>query len=718
MQIFRFDTFEFDPQAAELRRRGIKLRVYGQPTEILTMLLKRPGEVVRREELRARLWPADTFVDFEHSLNAAVNKLREALGDSADKPKFIETIPRRGYRFIARVEATTNGQPSSIELSSAPVSDAGTAAAGFTDGRSFTKRRSWLLVPSGLALLLMLGAATVIYRYSIASRSPHVDLQHMTMTRLTDTGNVGKVAISPNGQYLAYVSRDSKGESSLWARQIATDSPVQILAPSQGLYRAITFSADGNYVYFVRNNEGYSVPITGGAPVQIVHNTMGGIAASTDGKKLAFYHQPPLAPQSELLVANSDGTNPHVIAEHSRSSGLVFQAIMPPSWSPDGKLIAMPLGRDADSTVGIYPVAGGAPRIIPFPGFVVSALWLPDQKGLLVSSDPSATAISAGVPAQLWLLPYPEGSPQRLTYDLDAYRSTSLTSDGKLLAAVQVQVSYTVFVGPAGDPDKSHSISPGKLDGIGLRWMPDGSLLSQNVTSQFSILAPETKERVPLFQDDVFSGNFSVCKNGRFIILMKQQLGNHSTIWRVDSTGGNAKQLTQGPADMSPYCSPDGKHVVYVGASEKSYRAMKIRVDGGPPVVLSDGGDVLALQYSPDGHQVADLEAAKNDKVVLVIRDAETGKASKTFAVFSPQGTFNSGGWDLEWTPDGRAIDYTREENTAVNLWSQPLSGGPARQITHFPDQIVCFDWSPDGKRIAFTRKTDSRNVVLFSNFH
>jgi TolB-like protein/DNA-binding winged helix-turn-helix (wHTH) protein/Tfp pilus assembly protein PilF len=96
--------FEFDPRAGELRKQGIKIKIQGQPVDILAVLLEHAGDVVTREELRAKLWPADTFVDFEHSLNAAVNKLREALGDSADNPRFIETLPRRGYRFITQVD--------------------------------------------------------------------------------------------------------------------------------------------------------------------------------------------------------------------------------------------------------------------------------------------------------------------------------------------------------------------------------------------------------------------------------------------------------------------------------------------------------------------------------------------------------------------------------------------------------------------------------------
>ncbi len=100
----RFGVFEFDPRAGELRKQGMKLKLQGQPIEILALLLKRPGEVITREELQKKLWPSDTFVDFEHGLNAAVNRLREAFGDSAEEPRFIETVPRRGYRFVASLE--------------------------------------------------------------------------------------------------------------------------------------------------------------------------------------------------------------------------------------------------------------------------------------------------------------------------------------------------------------------------------------------------------------------------------------------------------------------------------------------------------------------------------------------------------------------------------------------------------------------------------------
>src|ERR1700674_3864796 len=110
--ILRFGVFEVDVRAGEVRKQGVRIKLQEQPFHVLTVLLQRPGEVVTREELRNQNWPADTFVDFDNSLNTAINKLREALGDSGDSPRFVETLPRRGYRFIASVtgvDGTTRG---------------------------------------------------------------------------------------------------------------------------------------------------------------------------------------------------------------------------------------------------------------------------------------------------------------------------------------------------------------------------------------------------------------------------------------------------------------------------------------------------------------------------------------------------------------------------------------------------------------------------------
>src|ERR1700692_205888 len=118
--IQRFGVFEVDVRSGELRKQGVRIKLQEQPFHILTVLLQRPGEVVTREQLRSENWPADTFVDFDNGLNTAINKLREALGDSAESPRFIETMPRRGYRFIAPVtgpDGTARGSAPGVSAS-------------------------------------------------------------------------------------------------------------------------------------------------------------------------------------------------------------------------------------------------------------------------------------------------------------------------------------------------------------------------------------------------------------------------------------------------------------------------------------------------------------------------------------------------------------------------------------------------------------------------
>src|SRR6185369_5708939 len=119
-RLLQFGIFEVDLKAGELRRNGSKVRLQEQPFQVLTVLLEQPGEVVSREELRNRLWPADTFVDFDHSLNAAIRRLREALGDSADSPRFVETVARRGYRFLAPVDGIPSRTQPEVAEAAAP----------------------------------------------------------------------------------------------------------------------------------------------------------------------------------------------------------------------------------------------------------------------------------------------------------------------------------------------------------------------------------------------------------------------------------------------------------------------------------------------------------------------------------------------------------------------------------------------------------------------
>jgi DNA-binding winged helix-turn-helix (wHTH) protein len=203
---FRFGVFELDPQAGELRKNGMKVRLQGQPVEILVILLERPGETVTREELQEKLWPADTFVDFEQGLNNAMNRLRAALDDNAQVPRYVETVPRRGYRFIASVSFRSDRIAELLQSNEARVNEQGVQPR-HSKPMSFekAKERRWLWFAGIVAVLIM---AVVLRR--LGERDPGQQIESRRQITASSTDDpVFRAALSADGKYLAYT--DSHG---------------------------------------------------------------------------------------------------------------------------------------------------------------------------------------------------------------------------------------------------------------------------------------------------------------------------------------------------------------------------------------------------------------------------------------------------------------------------------------------------------------------------
>ena len=369
--------------------------------------------------------------------------------------------------------------------------------------------------------------------------------------------------------------------------------------------------------------------------------------------------------------------------------------------------------RKTDDVLILYPVAGGAPTIIPLQYPAGGAKWLPDQSGLVLTTSDSTTG-----PWQVWIKPLPTGKSQRLTNDLDTYLSPSVTSDGALIAAVQIQTSLTIFVAPASKPDQGMPIRTGKSEGTGLIWTRGtGTLLSQSQAGEFSSLTPDGKERVALFKDEAI--DFNLCGDAH--LILNRWKGDSGTIWLSDMAGRSAKQLTDGTFDHAADCSPDGKSVIFIRRVGSHHQLFKRDTLESTPKQVSKREDLYfaGLRYSPDGRSIADIEYDDNDNGTLVIRNAETGEPAKSFAM--PAGyepPWGSLQWILRWTPDGKTLTYTlwKGLGSPTNLWSQSVAGGPPRQITNFPDSVIAYDWSPDGKQLAYTRSSSTRDVVLISN--
>src|SRR5690349_12813060 len=316
-----FGPFEVDPAAGELRKRGVRLHLSGQPFQILLTLLAHSGEVVTREQLREQVWGETTFVDFEHGLNAAMNKLRRALGDSAEKPRYIETVPGRGYRFIGIPEPDHVAPVFPLNVSIVPE-------------QRRERRRSgiwrWLALAAVL-VVISLALVWLFHRSSVSS--PSWKITPLT----TDAGLSNAPALSPDGKLVAYSSdRDLSGKRDLYIQQVAGGQPIRLTFDGEG-NTTPDFSPDGSEIVFHSNRDGggiYEIPAFGGEARLLARE---GLTPkfSSDGSQIAYWigdeHVAyPVPGSGSVWVVPVAGGPP-------RQIGPNFTSARYPIWSPDGK---------------------------------------------------------------------------------------------------------------------------------------------------------------------------------------------------------------------------------------------------------------------------------------------------------------------------------------------------------------------------------------------
>jgi DNA-binding winged helix-turn-helix (wHTH) protein len=349
----RFGTFEIDPARQELFKRGVPVHLQDKPFQVLAFLLEHPGEIVTREELQKRLWPNGTFVEFDKGLNTAVKKLRQALLDSADSPVYIETFPRRGYRFIAPITSDSfyepNGKAGSIDgrdtagqngaNASGRVSEGVSGSEGGVSGRLTDMR--YMVFAAGLLVALAGIAIFVRYRPPAAASVA----QGMSLTRLTQNGKIREMAISPDGRYVTFALREGPTQS-LWLREVPSGNELQLLAPDTVNFSGLEFSPDGASVYFIRSektNPYYSylckMPSAGGSVEQLIRDADSPVSFSPDGKRFVYTREYPSRDITEVRIADRDGANDHALLEIP--GHLVYEAGA--TWSPNNKSIAVPI---------------------------------------------------------------------------------------------------------------------------------------------------------------------------------------------------------------------------------------------------------------------------------------------------------------------------------------------------------------------------------------
>ena len=612
------------------------------------------------------------------------------------------------------ITATLAGQTSTGEVSAGRT----TSSTGVILGEIKQHKRGFVLLLLGL--LIVAGALAFVWKKFLNPVRAE-PFRAMNITRLTTGGKIGNAAIrgytsiSPDGKYVVFRTTEA-GKDSLWVRQVSTGSLVKIVPDLGGKIGGTTFSRDGEFVYYslFDNPLGtlYQVPVLGAAPRRIMSGVTSPVTFSPDGKQLAFVR--PSASQSDLIVANTDGTGERTIA--TRRLPAYFAHGGGPAWSPDGQSIVCGAGSytgNLSATLVSVPAGGGAEKPITSENWasVSRVLWLGDGSGLIVAAVPAL--ISAGT--QLWYVSYPGGEVRRVTNDLNAYGTSSLglTADSKTLVTVQADKSAQLWVVvPGDDPSKAKQITTGKYDGDSLAWTTDGKILytapSGEQSDVWTIDADGAASR-QLTSDTYAEGLGCVSADGRYAVFNSNRSGNFN-IWRLNLASGEQKQLTDGAeTDSQPGCTPDGQWVVFRSLRQGKFTFWKVPLLGGNPEQISDKSSTWAA-VSPDGKLVAlryfDDQANANKIAVVPFAGGEPVKTLDVAASYRDVG--------LGWTPDSRSIIYADTRDNADNIWSMSVDGGGSKQLTRFNAGLIfAFQVSRDGKRIALSRGTQTDDVIL-----
>lgn len=619
--------------------------------------------------------------------------------------------------------AASVGSHATAETNSEPVTQSGasrlTHSAGYLIGEIDRHRK-------GAALALaacIVAAAFILYGLSKAfdwDRTP-MPFNTMKVTRLLITGEARNAIISPDGKYIAHTIEEG-GQQSLWIGQTATSSNMQAVVPSAEVrFYGVTFSLDGNYLYYVikqkNNSIGvlYQVPALGGTPVKLVTDVDSPVTFSPDGTQMAFVRGSSLGERA-LIVASVDGTGERKLSSRKGNDSYSFEG---PAWSPDGQRIACGAGtRSGGQRAAVVEISikDGTEKPIATHvwGDVGQVAWLTDGSGLvLTASDQWANS-----PAQLWYLSYPKGETRRITNDLNNYGGVSLTSDSNTLVTVQVDRASNVWVAPAGDASRARQITSSKHDGIdGLFWTPDNNRIVYTSSASgkenlWIVNADSTAGKQLSSRSNIYWWP-SVSPDGRYVYFISDLTGARN-IWRMEMDGGNMSQLSGGGYERYSQVSPDGQWIVYTSSISGRTTLWKMNADGSNPVQLTDRSSVLPV-ISPDAKLIACYyrdELKSPWKIALMSPDG--GTPIKTFDI-PPTVVFPA---RLGWTPDGRAIAYIEDREGASNIWSQPVDGGKPVQLTNWDSgRLFAFAWSRDGRWLACARGTLTSDVVTLSDF-
>ncbi len=661
---FRFGVFEVDLEAGELRKRGRKIRLQDQPLQVLALLIRSPGEVVTREQLQRVLWPAETFVEFDQGLNTAVKKVRLALGDSADNPRFIETLPRKGYRFIAPLS------PITVPEHSAPGP---TAPAPLGPGGWWRDRRLWVVSAASFTCAV----AIAIWLMNRPPPPMSRPLSEFRLTQLTrDPGLTAFPALSPDGKLVAYSSdRAGPGNMDIWVQQVDGGAALR-LTSHEAADVLPAFSPDGAKIAFVSTREGggvYVIPAIGGE-ARLLSKNGERPQFSPDGSQVAYQSTPQGSfDESRIYVVPAEGGP-------SRRLEPDFVAAASPVWTPDGKHVAF-VGVHPKEGFDVWvsslgrkpPVRTGVRTVLQTQRLGMAGLdaWVAEGNYLIFSA-PSGDSVN------LWRLPVSRrtwqvsGSAERLTLGIRESHGT-VARGGRLAFG-----SITFVLRIASLPIDANR----------------GTVLGD----------------VQYLTDS--SGNASgvnISADSR-ILTFRSDKTRRAEIWAKDLVTGRETALTDAPKAFKsmPRISFDGSKVAFERSEQGRRTLFLAKTRGGPLERICDNCGAPAGWF-PDGESILTLHTGQDQpRATIHVLNLRTGQ--QRLLLKHPQLSV----WVPSVSWDGRSIVFKVDLDQRRTLIHVAHLDGPTpppvEEWVPLTEGRAWDDlphWSPNGNLIYFTSDRD-----------